>query len=177
MSGRPENAGHRCHASRQGEEEALYCLEPPERFYIWAGRHYLWSAQRRTPVPEFVVDAFETAGAGHLYYALDRVLVCLLAAPATAVVVHEVRCPCLARHERALVAALASLSWMDEEGYRKAMTGVMLPSAACVCESAMRLLAAGLQRLDSGRLAWLTADDEIVRGLLDEEARVGKLVN
>lgn len=177
MSGRPENAGHRCHASSQGEEEPLHCLELPERLYIWAARHYLWSAQRRTPVPEFVVDAFETAGAGHLYYALDRVLVCLLAAPATALVVHEVRCPCLSRHERALLAALASLSWMDEEGYRKAMTGVMLPSAACVCESAMRLLAAGLQQLDSERLAWLTADDEIVGGMLGRRTQVGKLVN
>lgn len=154
----------------QTEFEPLRRLRRPERLVIWASRHYLWSALRGTPVPEFVVDAFDHVGFEHLYYSLDRVLVCLMAAPTDSVTVHDVRCPCLSLHEQALIMALKRLADDDDHGYTAAMTAVMLPSAARVSQSAMKLLAQGLEQIEPERLDWLLDDDAAVDGLIESRS-------
>lgn len=159
------------------ESEALHKIQRPERFVIWASRHYLWSALRAAPVPAFVVDAFEEAGKGCLYYALDRVLVCLMAASTEAVTVHDVRCPCLSFHEQSLIMAVKSFSRGDKQGYQAAMHAIMLPSAARVCEPAMKLLAAEIYKITPERLDWLTDDDECVAVLIGKQFGVSRSIN
>jgi hypothetical protein len=145
----------------------LYELTGPEQFVVWSSRHYLWSALRGTAAPDFVYEAFENAGIDFLYYSLDRVLVCLLAAPIRAVTVHDVRCHCLAQHEQALLSALRRLQRNDDAGFSAAMSAIMLPSAISMAQPAMKLLAAGMMRLKAGQLSWLgaggQAPDETVR--------------
>lgn len=138
-----------------------YELDAPEQFVVWASRHYLWSALRGTEAPDFVYDAFENAGIDFLYYSLDRVLVCLLAAPTRPVTVHDVRCHCLAEHEGALLDALARLQRNDDAGFSAAMSAIMLPSAVKVAEPAMKLLAAGMMRLKPEQLSWLGGGNEV----------------
>lgn len=148
------------HAAKSPERGAnRHELELPEQFVVWASRHYLWSALRGTAAPDFVFDTFERAGIDFLYYSLDRILVCLLAAPTSLVTVHDVRCPCVSLHEQALLLALRRLRRNDDAGCSAAMSAVMLPSAVKVAEPAMRLLAAGMMRLTDEQLSWLGADD------------------
>lgn len=151
--------------SRSGAE--LHDLAGSDRFVVWASRHYLWSAIRGRPVPEFVLDAFDDIGMEYLYYSLDRVLVCLMAAPTEQIFVHDVRCPCLSVQEQALLLALRRVAKDDEHGYSAAMTAIMLPSAARVSASAMKLLSNGLGAIDDRKLAWLAADDECVEQRVD----------
>lgn len=139
----------------------LYELSAAERFVVWSSRHYLWSALREREAPDFVYLAFENAGIDFLYYSLDRMLVCLLAAPLKVITVHDVRCHCLAHHERALLAALERLQANDDAGFSGAMSGIMLPSAVSVATPAMKLLAAGMMRLKAEQLSWLTAGYEL----------------
>ncbi|MEX2125021.1 MAG: hypothetical protein WD795_14090 [Woeseia sp.] len=122
-------------------------LADPEQFIVWASRHYLWSAIRSTPAPDFVFEAFENAGIDVLYYSLDRVLVCLLAAPTREIVVHDVRCPCLALHEEALLTGLRRLQHGDDVGFVAALSAVMLQSAVKVSGPAMKLLAEGMRQM------------------------------
>ena len=138
----------------------VYELSAAEQFVVWSSRHYLWSALREKEAPDFVYLAFENAGIDFLYYSLDRMLVCLLAAPRKAITVHDVRCHCLAHHERALLAALERLQANDDAGFSGAMSGIMPPSAVSVAAPAMKLLAAGMMRLKAEQLSWLTAGYE-----------------
>ena len=134
--------------NKQGSDAtARYRLADPEQFMIWASRHYLWSAIRSAPAPDFVFEAFENAGIDVLYYSLDRVLVCLLAAQTSEIVVHDVRCPCLALHEQALLTGCRRLQCGDDAGFAATMAAVMLPSAVKVAEPAMKLLAGGMLRM------------------------------
>jgi hypothetical protein len=158
---------------------SLYELTAPEQFVVWSSRHYLWSALRGTEAPDFVYQAFENAGIDFLYYSLDRMLVCLLAAPIRAVTVHDVRCHCLAYHEQAMLSALRRLQANDDAGFSVAMSDVMLPSAISVAAPAMKLLAAGMMRLKSEQLSWLTRGRELPNETLRQRnhARHGRTIN
>jgi hypothetical protein len=148
-----------------------YELDLSEQLVVWASRHYLWSALRGTPAPDFIFEAFERAGIDFLYYALDRVLLCLLAAPTSLVTVHDLRCPCVALHEQALLMALRRLQRNDDAGFCMAMSAVMLPSAVKVSEPAMKLLAAGMTNVDRDRLSWLRSISEIADETAAEHER------
>lgn len=139
---------------------ALRKLTRPEQFLIWASRHYLWSALRATPVPEFVVEAFDRIGLEHLYYSLDRVLVCLMAASTERILVHDIRCSCLSLHEQALIMALKSAQASDDQGYTAAMTAIMLPAAARVAEPALKSLSAGMLAMHPDELEWVVLEEE-----------------
>lgn len=141
-------------------------LKGPEQFIVWASRHYLWSAIRGTPAPSFVFEAFENAGIDILYYCLDRVLVCLLAAPTSEIIVHNAGCPCVARHEQALLMGLRRLQQNDDPGFAATMSAIMLPTAVKVSEPPMKLLADGLPQMKAsadheyGRTRGTTGRDE-----------------
>lgn len=151
------------HRTAESAASPQQALDDRARFLVWASRHYLWSAVRSAPAPEFVLAAFGDAGIEWLYYALDRVLVCLLAAPACEIVVHDIRCPNVARHERALLAALDGLDRNDDDAFAAAMSAIMLPTAVKVAEPPMRLLAAGRSRINRDALpeiaGYASADD------------------
>jgi hypothetical protein len=125
----------------------MHHVRSAEQFLLWASRHYLRCAMHGTPAPEFVIEAFENADVEWLYYALDRVLVCLLAGQACEIVVHDARCPTVALHEQALLTGLRRLEQQDEAGFTAALSAVMLPSAIRVAEPPMKLLAAGLSHM------------------------------
>jgi hypothetical protein len=150
----------------------LHELGEQEKFVVWASRHYLWSAVRGTPVPDFVYEAFANAGIDFLYYSLDRILVCLLAAPSREITVHDVRCPCVAQHEKALLEALQRLQRNDDAGFATAMTAIMLPSAVKVAQPAMTLLAAGMTGLKTDQLSWLRCGHEAPDAAMGEQDRL-----
>jgi hypothetical protein len=137
-------------------------LTPPEQFVIWASRHYLWSVLRGTPVPGFVVEAFDRIGLEHLYYSLDRVLVCLMIASTERIVVHDIRCSCLSLHEQVLIMALKRAQASDGRGCTAAMTAIMLPAAARAAEPALKSLSAGMLAMRTDELEWVVLDEECI---------------
>ncbi|MEL6446403.1 MAG: hypothetical protein AAFQ62_00495 [Pseudomonadota bacterium] len=99
--------------------------DDPVDIILWALRSLLIAAAREEDVPAYLPRRFESAGLGHLYLAVERLVRQLVARSHVRLEVHDPLCPCTAPFEESMLAAVRALQRGNTSLYNDALGEVM----------------------------------------------------